>query len=122
MKILLYGNETEYMEAAALLPTLPLLAGRECRFVHVMDRESFQEQLVLWKPDLAIVLEEGAAGMEGVYTAKDTSPAVPVFWFSDDPDFGIQSYRLNCTYFSTKPVTRTKYERALARCPELYIM
>ena len=85
------------------------------------DGESLHTELVDWAPELVVVLTNGAAGMEGVYRVREYHPRVPVFWFSDDGDFAMQSYRLNCSYFGLKPVTEGKLRQALYRCAHVGI-
>ena len=43
--------------------------------------------------------------MESVIATKSLCPKLPIIWFSNDKDFGAQSYRLGTDYFATKPVT-----------------
>lgn len=57
------------------------------------------------KQDLVFILENGARGMESVIATKDTCPETSIVWFSNDKDFGAQSYRLGVEYFATKPIT-----------------
>jgi len=77
--------------------------------------------LVDWEPTLMIALADGAEGMECAYRSRERRPCLPVFWFSDDREFGMQSYRLNCAYFSTKPITEDKLNHAIQRCQHLGI-
>lgn len=103
----------------------------ECRDVHGLlendtatstdDPEVFDRLLVEWDPHLVLILADGAAGMECVYRSRERRPCIPVFWFSDDPQFSLQSYRLDCAYFSVKPVTREKLDNAFLRCRRMGI-
>lgn len=54
--------------------------------------------------------------MEGVIAAKTLCLDIPVLWFSEDGDFGAQSYRLGCTYFHQKPLSPEILLAALAKC------
>ncbi len=63
-----------------------------------------------------IVARHGADGMESARSAKIMQPDVPLIWFSDDQDFGVESYRIGCDYFSADAVTETLLTAALARC------
>ena len=74
-----------------------------------------EEKLVDWEPTLVIVLADGAKGFECVFRTKACRPSLSVFWFSDDREFGMQSYRMDCAYFSTKPVTSEKIAHAIHR-------
>ena len=88
---------------------------------YVEDIEELETKLVDWEPSLAIVLADGAIGMESVFRLRQRRPCIPVFWFSDDREFCMQSYRLDCAYFSTKPVTCEKISNAIARCDHVGI-
>ena len=116
IKTLIYGDPGECADAEAVLRSLePLLGfGMEFRYSHCHD--DFREQLPQWKPGLSLVLPNGAEGMEGVFAVKEHHPNSLVFWFSDDQGFGMMSYRLECDYFSVKPVTKEKIIRAFRRC------
>ena len=98
------------------------LSGCSKEFVFLEDLEQLEKSLVDWNPSLLFVLADSAVGMESVYRAKGRRPNLPVFWFSDDELFGVQSYRLDCAYFSTKPVTEEKLLSALRRCERLGIV
>lgn len=117
--IVIYGNSAEIAHAARLLHG----ADRFCD-CNVRCAESWhclQEALTTESPALLVVLADGAAGMEGVYLARQIMPELPVFWFSDDSQFGMQSHRLDCSYFSTKPLTDMKLRKALEHCAKLGI-
>lgn len=121
IKTLFFGDNTECRGAEMLLRNHRLMMGanHECRYVTTSDE--FLELLMEWDPSLVVVLQNGAAGMEGVFQSRSRRPAVPVFWFSDDHDFGMQAYRLNCAYFSTKPVTAEKLDCGVRRCAHMGI-
>lgn len=87
---------------------------RSVTFVHSWDE--IRQQLANRIPSLFIVTVKGAAGMEGVFLARKLRPVTPVFWFSDDKDFCIQSHRLECEYFAQHPITPEKLTSALHRC------
>ncbi len=63
-----------------------------------------------------IVARRGADGMESARNAKIMQPNIPLIWFSDDEGFGVESYRIGCTYFSAEPLTEKLLCAALARC------
>ena len=115
-KTLLYGTVEECQMATDLIGSIGSTSGRtrECR--HVQTYDDLREQLIQWNPSLVIVLANGAAGMEGAFLTRERRPGAVVFWFSNDKDFGLQAYRLECDYFSTKPMTVGKLERALRTC------
>lgn len=116
VKVLLFGDLLECESVGETLRRLEHLSDHVQEFCCMSDIEEFEAALVEWEPSLAIVLADGAAGMESVYRSRQRRPALPVFWFSNDREFGMQSYRLECAYFSTKPVTAEKIHHAIQRC------
>ena len=120
MKTLLFGCERECSAVTELLVSAAIgCASYEYR--QTEDLEVFEEILATWMPTLVVVLADGATGMECVYRSRSRRPNLPVFWFSNDREFGMQSYRLGCAYFSTKPVTPEKIACALRRCDHVGI-
>lgn len=120
IKTVIYSNEAEYRTVCKILTETGICGhSHECR--RVDSWESLREDLVDWNPGLAIVARDGAAGMEGVYLVRQQRPGVPVFWFSDDDDFSVQSHRLECTYFAAKPLTQEKLRKAFHRCAHVGI-
>lgn len=121
VRTVLYGNDAECRAAGRMLSALEPLKdhNHECHYVD--DLEDFEAALVDREPTLVIVLADGAAGMEYVYLSRMRRPNLPVFWFSDDHEFGMQSYRLDCAYFSTKPATPEKMHNAVNRCAHIGI-
>ena len=118
MKTLLFGAPHECTAAGEALGNM---VDSAYEYRHVNDIEEFERVLVNWMPSLIVVLADGAAGMESVYRSRQRRPSLPVFWFSDDREFGMQSYRLDCAYFSTKPVTPEKMACAMKRCDHIGI-
>lgn len=106
-------------------PELNQLAGYIRRY---FEEQNMNGQLVVcsdW-PELAEKLKQREAdiilmaldGVEGLDTITSLRlPSGKIVWFSD-LNFSIQAYRLCVTYFSRKPVTYRKLERAFARCME----
>lgn len=121
VKTLVYGKTQECLALVEMLKAHPLFVGKKHEYNNVDSHDDFQVQLVEWTPNLAIVLADGVAGMEGVYLVRNNRPDTPVFWFSDDYNFGMQSHRLECKYFATKPVTTEKINKALRQCDFLGI-
>ena len=121
INVLLFGSDPECRAAIDILNKLDALSAHIQQHRYLSDLEEFEVELVDWTPTLLIVLADGAAGMECVYRAMQRRPSVPAFWFSDDPQFGMQSYRLNCAYFSTKPITPENIRKALRRCDHMGI-
>jgi DNA-binding LytR/AlgR family response regulator len=120
MKVLLFGCPQECEAVAKLLADMR--GGTEIvDYEHTQDLEQFDRHLATWMPTLVIVLADGAAGLESAYRSRQRRPNLPVFWFSDDREFGMQSYRLECAYFSTKPADQEKIGSALKRCARMGI-
>lgn len=113
MKTLMYGTPQDCRTASEVLD---MLQDHTHEYCQVSDLEEFNRMLVDWQPTLVLVLADGAEGMECVYRTRERGPSLPVFWFSDDRGFGVLSYRLNCAYFSTKPITPEKIAQAIQRC------
>lgn len=80
--------------------------------------DEFRRDLVKQAYDLVIVAEKGAMGMEICISTRKVRPNIPLFWFSDDPVFATQSYRLNCTYFGSLPVSVQVMANAFRRIRE----
>ncbi len=120
LKALLFGGAQECEMTAQLLEQISSDHGT-FEYHHTEDLEEFEEALATWMPTLVIVLANGAAGLESTYRSRQRRPNLPVFWFSDDREFGMQSYRLECAYFSTKPATQDKIHSALKRCTHIGI-
>ena len=109
--MLLFGPQ---LECADIISKFCQLGNSKMySFMHTEDTDNFLELLVNESPNLIIVLSNGANGMERVITARNIYPDVPLFWISDDKDFGAQSYRLQCNYFMVKPITVKKLEKAI---------
>lgn len=121
MKVLFYGETAECNQAIDALNSFSFSSSETNKFICVSIRDSFQKQLVEWEPSLIIVLADRSEGMEAVYLAKEIRPDTPVFWFSDDEGFGMQSHRLECDYFAVKPFTTGKLEKAFHRCEHMGI-
>ncbi len=116
MNLLLFGTEADKDEFEKLLSDLPDYCYRNVRIAAFSDYDGFVAALGESPPECIAVTINGAAGMEGVIAAKSTYQNVPVLWFSDDGGFGVQSYRLGCTFFHTKPVSPKIFSAAMARC------
>lgn len=113
-RIIIYGSSAECSHAEQLLRAAEQTSQYEILCVPTWS--GLQQELTRAASSLLIVLTDGAAGMEGVFLARRIASELPVFWFSDDSQFGMQSHRLDCTYFSTKPITVEKLSKALQHC------
>ena len=119
IKTLIFGEQHECRAVSELIKQNSLLNAYTHEHLHLDDLEYLEEHLTNWDPSLVIVVADGAKGLESVSRTREHRPMLSVFWFSNDQDFSMQSYRLNCAYFSTKPVTQTKLERGIRRCQHI---
>lgn len=119
MRVMLYGEAAECQQAMDIVQALLSGAEEQTSVRRADHREALRKQIVEWEPHLIMILADRSNGMEGVYTAKETCPEIPVFWFSDDEGFGMQSHRLECDYFAVKPFTTEKLKKALRRCEHM---
>ncbi len=110
MRILLFGEMAECEKISSILKALPVKISH---LEIVDDYEKIHECIINSQATAAIVCENGAKGMETVFRIKESNNSVCVLWFSDDKGFAVQSYRLGCTYFCTKPVTSENLKKAL---------
>ena len=121
IKLLMFGESVECEAAVEIVKALPELSEYTCECFQLNDLEVLVETIVDLEPTLLIVLANGAEGMECVYRTRERTSELPVFWFSDDKAFAVQSYRFNCAYFTTKPVTSDKMSSAIKRCSHIGI-
>ncbi len=112
MRILLCGDKRE---CENVYETIKSLVFQSIEHTIVDDYENIHQSVIDGDADVAVIVENGAGGMEAVYRIRESGCNIPVFWFSDDRDFAVQSYRLGCAYFSTKPVTAEKFQKAFTR-------
>lgn len=119
MRVMLYGEAAECRQAVDILREFPCIAEEPDSIRRADCRNALLKEIVEWDPNLIVILADRSDGMEGVYTAKETVPHIPVFWFSDDEGFGMQSHRLECDYFAVKPMTMEKLNRAFQRCEQM---
>lgn len=76
------------------------------------DWLNLAKRLSISEPDIVIVAQDGVEGLDTITSASLLKGKI--IWFSN-LDFGLQAYRLCVLYFSKKPITRLKVERALIR-------
>lgn len=116
MKLLHYGTDQDYLMISQIMEQLSLAADPKKGSCHLTDYEEFQCALTDRYYNIVIVTSDNAMGMEGVIAVRNSRPELPVIWLSNDRGFGLQSYRLGCTYFGIKPITKEKLKQALTRC------
>ncbi len=110
MTVLLCGEIQECEKIFELLYSVTDISQK----IIVDDYELIHEYVIDSKPCMAIVTDNGAKGMESVIRIRESDKDIPILWFSDDGNFAIQSYRMKCSYFTTKPITHEKMQKALS--------
>lgn len=116
MNVLIYGNTKEKENLIQHIKASPSMAFRMITYSHAEDYDSYLDLLRKQEYNLAFVMADNAAGMEGVIATQNIYPDIPIIWFSNDKNFVAQSYRLGVTYFSVKPIDDRTVELALSRC------
>ena len=104
MNILVFGSGNETEEFVDSIDSHEHYIFRKKSYTRVSDYDDFLKALES-PQDIVFVLENGAIGMESVIASKSLCPQTPVIWFSNDKNFGAQSYRLGAEFFAKKPVT-----------------
>ena len=104
MNILVFGSGDEADSFIELMDSNEHYIFRKKNYTVTSDYDELLEALKA-PQDIIFVMENGARGMESVIASKDMCPQTPVIWFSDDKNFGAQSYRLGTDYFGIKPIT-----------------
>ncbi len=116
MTVCVYGSASDQRSIDKALCALKNCSYRSIQLSGYSDYDSFISGLGRDAPGLIIVTADGAVGMEGVIASKNLLSNTPVVWFSEDRDFGTQSYRLGCAYFHEKPISPEVLSLALDRC------
>ena len=111
MNITVFGTKHDLVHLTEVVEALPMLQYRKIQYGHAEDYDTLLR--IIPKSELAIVMLDGAEGMEGVMLARRAYPNLKVLWFSSDPAFGAQAHRLGCTYFGTKPISQSAMEMAI---------
>ncbi|MBQ4648683.1 MAG: hypothetical protein IJN86_07675 [Clostridia bacterium] len=108
MRILIYGTKEDCNGCISCLDDVAQLQYRHVEYISADDYDEFIKTLAETTSviDLTIIISDGAEGMEAVMASKRASPEVPVVWISDDANFAIQSYRMGCTFFGVRPVSK----------------
>lgn len=119
MKALIFTGDTQMY--TSLRDAIVRDAGSRGEFPelhHTADYDTLCARMASEPWDLVLVAEPGARGMEVCIGARKMLPQIPLVWFSDDPLFAAQSYRLNCAYFATLPASGQRITNAMARVRE----
>ena len=104
MNILVFGADNETDNFVDMMDSHQDFVFRKKIYTKTSDYDDFLRKLK-GKYDVVFILTNGAKGMESVIATKDLCPKTPIIWFSNDKDFGAQSYRLGTEYFAAKPIT-----------------
>lgn len=113
MKVLLFGKDTDCKMIIDFLKCCGSV-GKDI-YIQTDNSDDLLDKLVTVSPELIIIMSDGAFGMERVIATRKLCPDTNLFWFSNDKDFGAQAYRLNCNYFSVKPVIKQKFINAIEK-------
>lgn len=113
MKVLMFGSDaecdliTEFLECSSI--------AKKLEYSRTDNSDELLEKLRAINPDVVIVSSDGAFGMERIIATRKLCPDTMLLWFSNDKDFGAQAYRLNCDYFSVKPITKQRIVSAVEK-------
>lgn len=113
MNLCIYGTKSDQQIVFELIQSIPEYTYRKILYTMSSDYDDFLCKLERSCYDIIFVISQNASGMEGVIAARKIRPNVPVVWCSDDYNFGAQSYRLGCAYFTGKPLTKEIIATAL---------
>ncbi len=117
MKITVFTHTEQAKDFAAMLTALSRdRALLQYRLFETYD--DFIQGFTQEESQAVIVARRGADGMESARNAKLLQPSVPLVWLSDDPGFGVESYRIGCAFFSSEPITESLLKLALRKCNE----
>lgn len=116
MTICIYGTKDDLEQLNAAISQLKSYTYRQIKMDLYEGYDHFIHALTEKAYDVIIVTVDNAEGMEGVIAAKAVATHTPVIWFSNDRDFGVQSYRCHVAYFHPKPITVENTEKALSLC------
>lgn len=70
------------------------------------------------KYDMACIALNGAKGYEAVRKVREMSESIPIFWITDDRQFGMAAYELHIAAILKKPYTRERFAEAVKRTIE----
>ena len=113
MKVLLFGRDSECKPIFDFLKCSD--NTQKYSYIQTDDSDELLKMLTTISPELVIIVADGAFGMEKVIATRKLCPDTKLFWFSDDKNFGAQAYRLDCNYFSAKPITEQKLFNAIEK-------
>ena len=118
MNVLIYASTREKELLVQHMKSQASMAFRLVTYSHAEDYDTYLAMLRKQEYDLAFVMADSAAGMEGVIALQNVQPETPVVWFSNDKNFVAQSYRLGVNYFAVKPIDEKIVSLALKRCQQ----
>ena len=119
LRVLIFSRKSENQaELLRIIRSLPPELTQDMETCCASDYDDLRRDLVKTAYDMVIVSEPGAYGMEVCIGIRKISTRVALAWFSDDPAFAAQSYRLNCTYFAELPPTERTVGNVFSRMAE----
>lgn len=98
-----------------LIKSSGMMQYRQIEFTSLDGYDDYLVRLSQSEADMIVISVPGAKGMEAAIAARDTNPNAALIWFTDDDAFGAQSYRIDCTYFTAKPVDDKVMAEAITR-------
>lgn len=116
MEIIVFTYSAEIPKLEQLLAAV---SGRLAIPIHGKFYHTYDDFIAEFPRDTGqavLVARRGAEGMESARNAKLIHPAMPLVWFSDDPGFGVESYRIGCVFFSAEAMTEDLLSTALTYC------
>lgn len=110
MRLFLHGDPTDCRHFKAL-------CEKHGRFDYTENHQEhlIAETMLPHDHAAAVVICDGAAGMEAAMVIRRLYPALPLIWFSDDSAFGVQAHRLQAAYFAEKSHLAERVSTALER-------
>jgi len=111
MNILIFATLAEFKFISEILKN----TYDNINCIHAINSEDMLSEIAKKQIDIVIVSINGALGMEIAISVRNIDTEIPLVWFSNDIHFGPQAYRLDCDYFSGKPVTKSRLITAMHR-------
>ena len=116
MNVLIFGNTADKEIVVQHMKSNACMAFRKIIYSQTDDYDILLQLLGENLYDMAFIMADSAAGMEGVIAVQNISSSTPIVWFSNDKNFVAQSYRLGVDYFAIKPINEKTMNLAIARC------
>ncbi len=115
MRIAIYATEKDFCDLECAILELNQDIPGNFELFCLEEYDTYRKDIIAKDYDLLIVMKDGAHGMEACIGSKILREDIPLFWVSDDKNFGPQAFRIGCSYFSTKPITAVSLGKAFAK-------